>query len=83
MGSPSYGHDDQTLGAYLLCLREGAPCPCCGAGMRIEPAMRSGASAIRQREAHGGLICLECGCELTEARLPFESTVRQSLSPAA
>ncbi len=83
MSSPSHEYGSQTLGAYLLCLREGAPCPCCGVGMRKQPAVRSGTPAVRQREAREELICVECGCELTEVQLPFENTTPQSLSPAA
>ena len=77
MGSLTCGGKEQTLGAYLLCLRPGAPCPCCGTSLR-------GANpAVQHRGKSNGLVCSECGCELSEVRLPFESAVRQALSPAA
>jgi hypothetical protein len=99
----------QSLGACLLNLGAGDPCPCCGArlqareralprpnllGFGSRPGLL-GSAAPRGRLAQGvptaglpdagnaGLVCPECGCELTEVASPFESGTCRSLSPAA
>jgi len=77
MGSLTCSHKEQTLGAYLLCLRPGDPCPCCGT------SMRDASPTVQRRGRSNGLVCSDCGCELSEVRLPFESAVHQALSPAA
>lgn len=77
MGSPSCGQEEQTLGAYLVRLRPGDSCPCCGA------RMQETGHPLKQRDRRGGIVCIDCGCSLTEVDFPFQTETRWVLSTAA
>jgi hypothetical protein len=89
MDASSHRSRPQSLGTCLLNLRPGDPCPCCGARLQDAAPTVSRHPTQSMRSTGGDdaakdrLVCIECGCELTEVAGPFESGARRDLSPAA
>jgi hypothetical protein len=82
----------KTLSEWLINLRPGDACICCGAELQsaVRPeAVRTGRLQRVQGPFGGrpgdadGLVCPSCGCELTNETCPASSNVGRTLSTAA
>ena len=71
MGSRSEHQGSLSLGAFVVRLRPGCACVCCGAALReAEETGIAGASAVRGTSGSGMpaiATCPRCGCEVAEA----------------
>ena len=82
----------KTLGEWLVTLRPGDACVCCGAELQrgVRPAASRTGRPQRMQAPFGsgpgdadGLVCPSCGCELTNETCPVSSNVGRTLSTAA
>jgi hypothetical protein len=77
----------QTLGACVLSLTPGDPCPFCGEPLKqlktSGPARQLTVLSECEPADGGALVCAKCGCEVVGEEDPSEGVSARSLSAAA